>query len=216
VKSLLSKGKQDHRDPYLGLLEHRNTPIDGVGSPAQLLMSRRLRSIIPTTKAQLQQKVLDSERVREKLKLKQDKQKHYFDQYAKHLPALEIGDRVRVQMGGRWKPGVVTGREETPRPYRIQTDEGAESLRNRRMLAKSPESAPLSPCTSPCHESPSMRAIESAPLRDQADQTTPSAKEPTSMKQNIRIPQDSKWKSCEETTTFQRLCVMMKSTYYTC
>ena len=65
VKSLLTKAKQDHRDPYLGLLEYRNTPIDDVGSPAQLLMSRRLRSIIPTTGAQLQPKVLDSDKVRD-------------------------------------------------------------------------------------------------------------------------------------------------------
>ena len=34
VKNLLAKAKQDHRDPYLGLLEYRNTPIDDVGSPA--------------------------------------------------------------------------------------------------------------------------------------------------------------------------------------
>ena len=34
VKNLLIKAKQDHRDPYLGLLEYRKTPIDDVGSPA--------------------------------------------------------------------------------------------------------------------------------------------------------------------------------------
>ena len=45
VKSLLTKVK---RDPYPALLEYRNTPIEDVGSPAQILMSRRLRSIIPT------------------------------------------------------------------------------------------------------------------------------------------------------------------------
>ena len=33
VKNLLTKSKQDRRDPYLGLLEYRNTPIDDVGSP---------------------------------------------------------------------------------------------------------------------------------------------------------------------------------------
>ena len=40
VKNLLTKAKQDRRVPYLGLLEYRNTPIDDVVSPAQLLMSR--------------------------------------------------------------------------------------------------------------------------------------------------------------------------------
>ena len=89
VKNLLIKAKQDHCDPYLGLLEYRNTPINDVGSPAQLLMSRRLRSIIPTTEPQLKPKVLDPHKVKENLKLKNEKQKYYFDQHTKHLPALE-------------------------------------------------------------------------------------------------------------------------------
>ena len=124
VKNLLTKAKQDRRDPYLALLEYRNTPIDDIGSPAQLLMSRRLRSIIPTTNAQLQPKVLNPHKVMEKLRLKQKKQKHYFDQHAKHLSTLEKGDRIRIQMGSHWKPGVVTEHAETPRSYRIRTDEG--------------------------------------------------------------------------------------------
>ena len=49
VKMLLTKAKADGKDPYLSLLEYRNTPIDDVGSPAQLLMSRRLQSILPNT-----------------------------------------------------------------------------------------------------------------------------------------------------------------------
>ena len=72
VKNLLTKAKQDHRDPYLGLLEYRNTPIDDIGSPAQLLMSRRLQSIIPTTDTQLQPKVLGPHKVKEKLMLKKE------------------------------------------------------------------------------------------------------------------------------------------------
>ena len=35
-----------HQDPYLALLDYRNTPIDGV-THAQALMSRRLRSSMP-------------------------------------------------------------------------------------------------------------------------------------------------------------------------
>ena len=79
VKSLLTKVKQDSRDPYLALLEYRNTPIEDVGSPAQILTSRRLRSIIPTSDALLKPKVLDAHKVMEKMELKQRKEKHYFD-----------------------------------------------------------------------------------------------------------------------------------------
>lgn len=55
AKRLLEKAKTDGKDPYLGLLEYRNTPTD-IGSPAQRLMSRELRSILPVTKKQLRPK----------------------------------------------------------------------------------------------------------------------------------------------------------------
>ena len=44
IKNIQTKAKQDNRNPYLGVLEYRNTPIDGVVSPTQLLTSRQLRS----------------------------------------------------------------------------------------------------------------------------------------------------------------------------
>lgn len=183
VKNILTKAKQDRRDPYLGLLEYRNTPIDDVGSPAQLLMSRRLRSIIPTTDAQLQPKVLDPHKVEEKLRLKQEKQKHYFDQHAKHLPTLEKGDRIRVQMGSHWKPGVVTEDAGTPRSYRIRTDEGREYRRNRRALMKSPESDPSATNISPHHESPTVRTNGSSHSKETADQAVSFFEEPTTASQ---------------------------------
>ena len=49
VKHLLNKAKNDGTDPYLGLLEYRNTPIDNICSPVQLsTMSHQLISVMPT------------------------------------------------------------------------------------------------------------------------------------------------------------------------
>ena len=59
VKNLLIKETMIPISDYWGIV----TPIDDVASPAQPLMSRRLRSIIPTTEAELLPKVLDPQKI---------------------------------------------------------------------------------------------------------------------------------------------------------
>lgn len=48
VKSLLKKCKYDKTDPFLALLEFRNTPLSSdIPSPAELLFNRKIRGIVP-------------------------------------------------------------------------------------------------------------------------------------------------------------------------
>ena len=48
-KNLLNKTKKSNSDPYLALLEFRNTPIENVYmSPSQMLMGRRTNSTTST------------------------------------------------------------------------------------------------------------------------------------------------------------------------
>ena len=70
VIRLLTKAKANSKDPYISLLDCRNTPIDRVASPPQILMSRRLRYRLPTTHSQLQPQVVDTELMRKKLEKK--------------------------------------------------------------------------------------------------------------------------------------------------
>ncbi|XP_056891953.1 uncharacterized protein K02A2.6-like isoform X2 [Takifugu flavidus] len=79
AKSLMEKAKADKRDPYLSLLEYRNTPVDNFKSPAQLLMSRRLRSILPNTHKQLQPEVVNHGDVYTRRIQQQQHQKKYYD-----------------------------------------------------------------------------------------------------------------------------------------
>ena len=55
VKQLLRKADESKQDAFLALLEFRSTPISGMeDSPAELLMSRKLRTRLPTFKSLLE------------------------------------------------------------------------------------------------------------------------------------------------------------------
>ena len=136
IKRLIKKAKSDGRDPYLSLLEYRNTPINNVGSPAQLSMGRRLNSLLPCTSEQLAPQVIDPKKVTEATRQVQERNKKYYDRSAKELPGLKPRDAVRVQMGNKWVPGTVKGLADTPRSYIVRVPGGQELRRNRRHLRK--------------------------------------------------------------------------------
>ena len=61
LKGLLKKADEEGRDPYIALLEYRNTPSSGLQyTPSQMLMSRLLRSELPTKQSLLQPKVVQA------------------------------------------------------------------------------------------------------------------------------------------------------------
>ena len=86
TKNLLKKAKKEGSDPYLAILDYRNTPIDGLDvSPAQMLMQRRTRTTLPTASKLLKAIV---QKLHENLKRKQETQKRYFDRGTKQLPLV--------------------------------------------------------------------------------------------------------------------------------
>ncbi|XP_062573713.1 uncharacterized protein K02A2.6-like [Saccostrea cucullata] len=136
AKRILDKSKADGKDYNLGLVEYRTTPLSLGYSPAQLLMSRKLRSILPVVPDDLKPKV--PVRVKELMEAEREKQKGYYDRSAKPFPLLSVGDSIRYQEGKLWKQGIVT-KEEGDRSYTVKSTEGAVYRRNRRHLIKSKE-----------------------------------------------------------------------------
>ena len=60
MKNLFKKALRAGRDPWLASLEYRNTPVETVGSsPAQRLMSRRTKTLMPTASTLLCPRVVE-------------------------------------------------------------------------------------------------------------------------------------------------------------
>ncbi|XP_033109311.1 uncharacterized protein K02A2.6-like [Anneissia japonica] len=94
AKRLLKKAKADRKDPYLAILDLRNTPDQDGSSPVQKLMSRRTRNRLPTTSKLLKPKV--EKGVFENIKIKKERQELQYNKSARDLKPLQVGDKVRI------------------------------------------------------------------------------------------------------------------------
>ncbi|KAL0195098.1 hypothetical protein M9458_008670, partial [Cirrhinus mrigala] len=133
VKSLCKRAKLDGSDPWLAILHWRNTPTEGLdSSPAQRLMSRRLRTGLPMANSLLTPRVVEG--VSEKLRWRRRMVKFHYDLRAKDLPELNVGEHIRMKplpgdRTGRWRRGQCLGKVN-PRSYVVDVD-GTLYRRNR-------------------------------------------------------------------------------------
>ena len=92
-------GNLDNEDFDRGLLELRNTPNMTGCSPAQILYGRPLRSCVPAHSEafsqEWQEKVEDCDR---RAAARAEKVKQRYDQHAKSLPKLRVGQTVRSRI----------------------------------------------------------------------------------------------------------------------
>jgi hypothetical protein len=141
AKRIIIKAKEDNSDPRIGFLEYRSTPLVDIGnySPAQLALSRQLRSVLPTVTENLIPKVPSPDLVKQKISQSKARQKHYYDRDAKPLSPLKIGESARVQRSDKtWSPAIVLD-NPTERSYIVETENGQIYRRNRRDLLKTSE-----------------------------------------------------------------------------
>ena len=147
AKRLLRKALEAGTDPYLAILDYRNTPTQGIGSsPAQRLMSRRTKTLLPTTNQLLQPQARKQAEERAKLIERQQKQKWYYDRTAKDLKPLEKGDAVRMKPlrpgEKKWRKALVIEKRDQ-RSYTVATPDGGTYCRNRVHLRKTQEPPPI-------------------------------------------------------------------------
>ena len=139
TKSLLCK---DDSDPFLAILNWRNTPTESSEySPSQKLHSRQTRTLLPTTETLLYPAV--ARNVEDEIKQRQQAAKFWYDKAAKSLPELQIGQGVRMQPvenNGQWRKATIIKKVVGEQSYLAQTEEGNVYRRNRKFMKATAES----------------------------------------------------------------------------
>ncbi|XP_076060199.1 uncharacterized protein LOC143036563, partial [Oratosquilla oratoria] len=145
-----------------GLLELRNTPSLAGRSPAQVLFGRPLRTCVPAHPQSFSPEwQARSEECDRKAAAYAARTTRRYDEHARPLPALAVGQHVRIQdrTSLRWdKVGVIMGRGRS-RDYELRLPSGRLWWRNRRHLR------PVAP--------PPDASATAAPLPSRADPPTP-------------------------------------------
>ena len=136
AKRMLRKCKASKEDPYLGLLNIRNTPTEGMAtSPAQRLFGRRTKTLLPTTHNQL--KPGGPADVREQSGCQRTKFKSVLnsDHPRRDLRRLNVGETIRMQPlehGRREWTEATVHKALSSRSYDVITATGRHYRRNRR------------------------------------------------------------------------------------
>lgn len=147
IKKLMMKAESDGSDPYLALLNFRNTPVTSdTYSPAQLLMGRRLNTRLPVSDKLLVPKVPVQGIVLKSRDIKRQKSKQYYDARTRPLRPLEKNEQVRIRepnpnREARWVPARIESAAPQPRSYWVSTPDGARYRRNRQHIISSPHTA---------------------------------------------------------------------------
>jgi hypothetical protein len=185
VKKLWKKND----DKHISLLDYRTTPLPDINlSPAQLLMGRRPRNILPTSYELLKPQGHSAQTVKRHFNREKQAQKYYYDKRkgVKDLHPLQERTQVRITDGTKtkWFPGEVVAKYDKPRSYIVQSENGRLYRRNRKHLRvatqaanktwKSSDDPPVAdvPDVSPPEPIPSAREAPSAPIEPQRRSNT--------------------------------------------
>ena len=132
---VIKSGFKKNADIYKMLLEYRATPLENGYSPAELLMSRKLKTTLPKSPDQLHPQVVSSTALLPREGGRIEKQKKNFDRRhaVKDQGEFKPGEVVWVKDRRTW--GKVKEAASTPRSYIVSTPRG-EYRRNSSFLTR--------------------------------------------------------------------------------
>ena len=142
VKRLFTKCGAAGVSEFQTLLDWRNTPSEGIdSSPAQRLLGRRCKTLLPTL-GNLLAPDFSLTNEANKLRDRKERQRRYYNRGKRALSPVKPGETVRVRSNaGTWKQAECL-REVAPRSYDVQID-GAVLRRNRKDIWRTGEAQNL-------------------------------------------------------------------------
>lgn len=130
AKKLILKSNESKTSLWLALLEHRNTPIKNSKiSPAQLMMGRQTRSLIPGKEEVFKNENL-CKAIVPILQYNNIRNKNYHDLNAKSKRKFQLGEKIWYRDGRHWQPAMIKSLHSTPRSYVIELPNGKTLRRN--------------------------------------------------------------------------------------
>ncbi|XP_037930424.1 uncharacterized protein K02A2.6-like [Teleopsis dalmanni] len=138
VKKLLIKCKETNSDYYTALLHYRTTPKGNLPSPSQLLMSRQLRTKLPTIDTNLELKIVNNEKYKIQVEQNIKKMSENFNKKAVKLQPFFPGEDVMFKRTplSVWYPATVVEKCKEPRSFLVEDNDGVIYRRNREHLMK--------------------------------------------------------------------------------
>ena len=136
VKRIFSKCKDSGQSEFLALLDWRNTPTEGIGtSPAQRLMGRRCRTLLPVAGTLLQPRNTTEADSQALIGVKR-RQRYYYDKHTRPLAPITPGEKICMKLPSdkKWSTGICN-RQLHPRSYEVEVD-NTVYRRNRQQLLK--------------------------------------------------------------------------------
>lgn len=155
MKNLMRKSLQEGNDPYMALLEQRNTPRQDTDlSPAQMMFGHHTRSILP---------MIANENAKQDVSIEKRSQrratvKKWHDKRARDMSVLQPGQSVYFQHKEKkgWIPGTVIGNyNDNDRTYIVQAN-GVRYRRNRIHMRP----------TQIIHNEPQVRVQQNVPAQE--------------------------------------------------
>ncbi|RLU18028.1 hypothetical protein DMN91_010270 [Ooceraea biroi] len=158
-------------DMHLFFMEYRLTPLECGFTPSELLMGRKIRSLLPIHPDNLTPVLIDRKVLlhRENVRIQRQKTNHDEKHYTKESIALKEGDEVWIKDVRMW--GVVKAKCKEPRSFVINCAKG-DYRRTRSQLVKLLPCEDKEPGDDSCSErSPSRKS----PVTTEAEETVDDA-----------------------------------------